>query len=136
MAFVNYVFWQRNRQRNLTVDTITCKAWRVVGADGKIRIAAAILADGQASVVWLDKDEKVRIKAATLAGGQACVTWLDKDGKVRINAATLADGQAGVGWFDKDGKVRINAATVADGTVFLPTKDLKPPNVEVRWGNQ
>jgi hypothetical protein len=145
VAFVGYVVWQRNP----TFGTITCKGWKVVDADGKqrivagthaeeagvawldrdekVRIKAVTLADGEAGVGWFDKDEKVRINAATLADGQAGVAWLDKDEKVRINAATLADGQAGVGWFDKDGKVRIYAATLADGTVFLPTKDLKPP---------
>ena len=91
MAFVNYVFWQRNRQRNLTVDTITCKAWRVVGADGKIRIAAAILADGQASVVWLDKDEKVRIKAATLAGGQASFGYANSCSRIISALAEKAE---------------------------------------------
>ena len=133
-----------------TFDTITCKGWNVVDKDGKLRIVAATLDDGQASVAWLDKDEKVRIRASTLADGSAGVTWRDKHDKVRIRAATLADGSAGVVWLDKDekvrirasttadgsaggewrdkdGKVRITAATLADGTVFLPTTDENPP---------
>ena len=81
---------------------ITCDGWRVVNKDGKVRIAAATLADGEAGV-----------------------QWLDKDGKVRIGAATYASGNAGVTWWDKDGKVRIDAATNADGTVVLPTSDKK-----------
>ena len=132
-----------------TFDTITCKAWKVVDnesklrisagtdadgyagvqwfdKDGKSRIVARTVADGDAGVSWWDKDGKKRIAARTLADGIASVVWLDKDEKVRISAATLADGEAGVRWSDKDGKVRIGASTVADGTVNLPTSDLKP----------
>ena len=132
-----------------TFDTITCKQWKVVDAegkeritaftnpdgmagvtwndkDGKKRIAAGTLA-GQASVQWFDKDEKMRIEALTLADGTASVKWVDKDGKPRISAKTLANGSAGVGWLDKEGKVRITAGTVADGTVLLPTQDENPP---------
>jgi hypothetical protein len=39
-----------------------------------------------------DKDGKGRIQATTLADGNAGVTWADKDGKLRITARTLADG--------------------------------------------
>ena len=35
-------------------DTITCKAWKVVDKDGKMRIGAIASADGSASVLWLD----------------------------------------------------------------------------------
>ena len=101
VAFVGYVVWQRNP----TFDTITCKTWDVVDADGKMRISAGTFADGDASV-----------------------QWFDKDGKMRITAATLADGDAWVAWLDKGGKVRIVAATVADGTALLPTQDETPPN--------
>ena len=110
-----------------TFDKITCKGWNVVDKDEKVRIVAATLANGQASVTWLDKDEKARIGAATFANGDASVAWLDKDGKLRIKAVTFADGEASVSWHDKDGKGRIMAATLADGTVVLPTEDLKPP---------
>ena len=106
--------------------TITCKRWQVVDNDGKVRIGAGTLADGEASVYWWDKDGKARIAAATNADGQASVQWNDTDGKMRIGAATLADGNANLVWWDTDGKVRINAATLADGTVELPKKDLKP----------
>ena len=87
-----------------TFDMITCKAWKVVDADGKARIVAEIF-----------------------PGGQAIVIWLDKDGKPRIAAGTMADGQASVQWFDKDKKVKIAATTFPDGTVILPTKDDNPP---------
>ena len=133
-----------------TFDTITCKEWKVVDADGKVRIVAATFADGRAGVQWLDKDEKMRITAITFANGYAGVQWNDKDGKVRIGASTLADGGSTVDWLDKneklrirvgtfangtvvagvndiDGTMRIGASTFADGTVILPTKDLKPP---------
>ena len=86
-----------------TFDTITCKAWKVVDKDGKVRIMA------------------------TTADGYAGVTWRDKDEKGRIVASTFADGDASVAWFDKDEKVRIAAATLADGTVVLPMKDEIPP---------
>ena len=52
-----------------TFDTITCKGWKVVDKDEKVRIAAATHVNGQASVAWFDKDEKGRIMAATLADG-------------------------------------------------------------------
>ena len=131
-----------------TFDTITCKSWKVVDRDGKVRIAATTFHDGDASVQWIDKDEKLRIDAATYPdgqaivrlwdkdekmrisamtywGGEATVWWRDKDGKERIAAATNADGDAIVQWKDKDGTVRISAATLADGSVVLPTSDLK-----------
>ena len=84
-----------------TFDTITCKGWRVVDKEGKMRIAA------------------------TLADGNAGVVWFDKDGKIRIVASTSTEGNASVRWGDKDMKTRILAATLADGTVLLPTSDLK-----------
>ena len=108
-----------------TFDTITCKAWKVVDKDGKLRINAATYADGQASVQWNDKDGMARIAAGTNADGQSGVGLFDKDGKVRISATTLADGSASVKWWDKDEKVRISAGVSANGTVELPTKDLK-----------
>ena len=100
VAFVGYVVWQRNP----TFDTITCKTWDVVDADGKMRISAGTFADGEASV-----------------------KCLDKDGKKRIVAATFADRNALIAVSDQDGKPRIAAATFPDGTVGLPTKDLTPP---------
>jgi len=133
-----------------TFDTITCKGWKVVDKDGKIRINASTLANGDATVQLRDKDRKIRIDASTNANGSARMTWSDKDGNMRIDAATLTDGTASVTWIDKDGKMRINAATEtdgdasvymidkdgkfrikartsADGTVALPTEDLNPP---------
>ena len=86
-----------------TFDTITCKAWKVVDKDGKMRINATIYADGDAGVVWYDKD-----------------------GRMRIGATIYPDGDASVALLDKDEKVRINAKTTDYGTVELPTKDLKP----------
>ena len=110
-----------------TFDTITCKGWDVVDADGKMRIAAATLADGSAGVAWYDKDGKTRISALTRASGTADVQLSDKDGKTRISAGTFASGTAGVQWLDKDEKQRIAAATLADGDVVLPTQDDSPP---------
>ena len=108
VAFVGYVvsqpFSTKRFPINPTFDTITCKEWKVVDADGKLRIAAATFANGEASVQWLDKDEKGRIKAGT-----------------------FADGDANVKWRDKDEKVRIGASTDANRIVSLPTKDLNPP---------
>ena len=98
-----------------TFDTITCKAWKVVDNESKLRISAGTDADGYAGVQWFDKDGKSRIVARTFADGEAGVSWWDKDGKQRIAARTLADGYAGVQWSDKDGKSRIAAATFADG---------------------
>ena len=100
VAFVGYVV----SQRNPTFDTITCKRWDVVDAEGNIRIGALTSADGI-----------------------AVVSWRDKDGKGRISAYTTADGDGTVLWIDKDGEVRIAASTFADGTVDLPTKDRTTP---------
>ena len=83
-----------------TFDTITCKSWKVVDKDEKLRIVAGTTADGRASVRWLDKDGKSRIGAGTLTDGSAAVQWSDKDGKLRIVAGTDADGRASVGWLD------------------------------------
>ena len=134
-----------------TFDTITCKGWKVVDKDEKVRIASATSADGKAGVVWIDKDGKMRIDAGTYADGGASVRWYDKDEKMRIGAITKADKTAGLAWFDtenklrltaysldngqaglscydKDEKMRICASTLA-GAVFLPTTDLQgiPP---------
>jgi hypothetical protein len=105
-----------------TFDTITCKEWKVVDKDGKVRIGASTTAEGGSDVAWFDKDGKGRIIAGTTANGNAGVAWVDKDGKKRIGAGTEADGFASVGWFDKDEKKRIEAFTEADGTVVYPTK--------------
>ena len=48
---------------------ITCDGWRVVDKDGKERINATTVANGNAGVTWWDKDEKLRIGATTLADG-------------------------------------------------------------------
>ena len=110
-----------------TFETITCNKWQVVDNDGKMRIAAVTLADGETGVFWYDKDGKGRITAGTLTDGSATAQWNDKDGKLRINAGTFANGDAAVVWLDKDGKLRIGAVTGANGTLGLPTEDLTPP---------
>jgi uncharacterized membrane protein len=62
-----------------TFDTITCKTWNVVDADGKTRVAAATLANGTAGVQWFDKDGKARISAATLADGTVILPTKDEN---------------------------------------------------------
>ena len=91
-------------------DTITCKGWSVVDADGEKRITAYAKFD------WAD---------VTL--GVASVDWFDKGGQLRITAGIIDDGYAGVVWKDKYGRSRIHAATHAEGTVELPTEDFDPP---------
>ena len=110
-----------------TFDTITCKTWKIIDKDGKMRIGATTDANGYASVQWHDKDGKQRIAAATFADGNATVSWLDKDEKLRITATTFSDGFSSLAWFDKNMKTRIEAGITADGKVLLPTKDLEPP---------
>ena len=100
VAFVGYVV----SQLNPTFDSITCKEWRVVDNDGKLRI-----------------------KAGTFADGTACVIWLDTDGNARIAAGTGDEGSASVVWLDKDEKRRIAAGVRGDGYMELPTEDLNPP---------
>jgi hypothetical protein len=111
-----------------TFDTITCKGWKVVDADGKMRIDAGTYADGGASVRWYDKDEKMRICAITKADKTAGLAWFDTENKLRLTAYSLDNGQAGLSCYDKDQKMRICASTLA-GAVFLPTTDLEgiPP---------
>ena len=106
-----------------TFDTITCKGWKVVDKDEKVRIAAGTSVDGNSIMIWLDKDEKRRIMATTLADGSAGVAWYDKDGKTRISALTRASGTADVQLSDKDGTTRIYALTQADGTVDVQWLD-------------
>ena len=96
--------------RDATFDTITCKGWSVVDADGEKRITAYAKFD------WAD---------VTL--GVASVDWFDKGGQLRITAGIIDDGYAGVVWKDKYGRSRIHAATHAEGTVELPTEDFDPP---------
>ena len=60
-----------------TFDTITCKGWKVVDKDEKVRIAASTLADGNAGVSWLDKDDNLRIMSGTRADGILCLPTKD-----------------------------------------------------------
>ena len=75
VAFVGYVV----SQLNPTFDTITCKKWRVVDKDGKVRISAGTFADGTASVAWVDTDGKVRIDASILADGDVVLPTKDEN---------------------------------------------------------
>jgi hypothetical protein len=43
-------------------------------------------------MTWHDKDGKARINAYTMADGDAGMQWYDKDEKARIAASTEADG--------------------------------------------
>lgn len=52
--------------RDATFNTITCKEWKVVDADEKVRIYASTFGNGIATVHWLDKNETVRIAAGTI----------------------------------------------------------------------
>ena len=147
VAFVGYVV----SQRNPTFNTITCKTWKIVDANGEERITAFTNPGGIASVVWIDQYWKTRIVMATLANGKAGVTLFDENGQERIAAATYSDARATVAWIDTNGKSRIDAgifesgvagvqfydeeenqrisaATLsAKGPVLLPTKDENPP---------
>jgi hypothetical protein len=132
-----------------TFDTITCKAWKVVDADGRQRINAGTFPDGFAGVKWSDGDGKERIVAVTTPGGLSFVSLNGGDGKNRIIALT-SDGDlahvsmydfrgnaritastrdilhsAGVQWRDYDGKICIVAETAPTGAVTYPTKDGK-----------
>jgi hypothetical protein len=108
-----------------TFDMVTCKNWKLVDKDGKLRIGAGIEPGGIAAMAWLDTNGKPRV-GVSVSNDSAGMTWFDKDGKVRIMADTQTDGQAGMTWFDKDGKVRIGAAINAADKVILPTRDLTP----------
>ena len=129
-------------------DTITCRGWSVVDADGTIRIAAEAIEreqeETEAVVRWFDESGKERIKAgtgtilswvlmnddygherisATAYDGMAEVSVCDKNGKQRIAAATYYDGHASVQWKDKDGTIRIAAATLANGNAIMQLLD-------------
>ena len=131
-----------------TFNTVNCKTWNVIDANGNLRISATTTPDGSTSMTWLDKDGMPRIGASTsadgnggislfgndgkprigatiAADGNAGMTWFDKDMNLRMSAGTFANGNAGITWFDKDGNSRITASTAADSTVTLPTTDLK-----------
>ena len=131
-----------------TFNTVNCKTWNVIDANGNLRISATTTPDGSTSMTWLgkdgkprigatiaaddsaslafaDKDGMPRIGASTSADGNAGMTWFDKDMNLRMSAGTFANGNAGMTWFDKDGNSRITASTAADSTVTLPTTDLK-----------
>ena len=108
-----------------TFNTVNCKTWNVIDANGNLRISATTTPDGSTSMTWLDKDGKPRIGATIAADGNAGMTLFDKDMNLRMSAGTFANGNAGMTWFDKDGNSRITASTAADSTVTLPTTDLK-----------
>ena len=108
-----------------TFNTVNCKTWNVIDANGNLRISATTTPDGSTSMTWLGKDGKPRIGATIAADGNAGMTLFDKDMNLRMSAGTFANGNAGMTWFDKDGNSRITASTAADSTVTLPTTDLK-----------
>ena len=131
-----------------TFNTVNCKTWNVIDANGNLRISATTTPDGSTSMTWLGKDGKPRIGATIAADDSASLAFADKDGMPRIGASTSADGNGGISlfgndgkprigvtiaadgnggmtWFDKDGNSRITASTAADSTVTLPTTDLK-----------
>lgn len=114
LAVIGGAIWVGRRSpRDLTLDTLTVKNWRVIDENGKTRIAANTEANGRAGIVWFDKDGKGRIGANTFAEGVAGVVCVDKDGKTRIQVVTEGERKAGVYWLDKDDKIRISAGTLA-----------------------
>ena len=105
-----------------TFDTITCKKWKVVDNDGKVRIEA-VTNDGAALLVLSDTGGKPRICANTNADGTAGMVWLDKNKKARIATAITSDGEAGTTWIDVDGNQRITAGTGNKGVASLKLRD-------------
>jgi len=126
-------------------DTITCRGWSVVDADGKIRIAAEAIEreqeETEAVVRWFDESGKERIKAgtgsilcwvalsdnygrerifATAWDGTASVSVCDKNGNQRIAAETAEEGYAHVTWSDNNGTPCMVTGTRGDGVPFLP----------------
>ena len=125
-------------------DTITCRGWSVVDADGTIRIAAEAIErvqeETEAVVRWFDESGKKRIEAgtgsilcwvalsdnygherifATAWEGTAEVSVCDKNGR-GITAGTQTDGTASVQWNDNNRTPCMGAGIKHDGVPFLP----------------
>ena len=115
-----------------TFDTITCKKWKVVDADGKERITARTDLESNsgpsAGISWFDKSGAERISAYTFVAGSASIVFSENEKSPRIVVATnTRTGHAAIGLVDKELKPRIQLKVWADGTIELPTKDLTPP---------
>lgn len=97
------------------IDDLRVKNLSVVDNEGKVRIVAGTLPDGNAALRWFDSDGKGRLYAGTTREGSGAITWIDPEAKIRMFASTGSDGNAGMWWFDCDEKGRIAVGTDAKG---------------------
>jgi hypothetical protein len=125
-----------------TFDTVTCKAWRVVDKDGKVRIGANVAESGSPVLVLTNTNEVPVVMASVLDGDRGYLGIHDRDGKARLTAAfgedkaiglrlfgdnreprvalhVSANGAAGVRLHDTDGVMRIGADTFSSGNACI-----------------
>jgi hypothetical protein len=102
-----------------TFDTITCKEWKVVDKDGKVRIRAGVFGN-DVGLALMDKAGTNRIMIFE-SDGDAVMNVNDSGGKPRVAVSVQGNGNAGVVWYDPWGKTSFAGVTTADGTVAYPT---------------
>jgi len=108
-----------------TFDSITCRALKVINADGNERIYASTDNLGNPVFTISDRKDQIRFLAGTDDDGGSSLTMKDKKGKMRISLDCDEKGDAKVFFFDTNEKLRVIAGTRVNGEVLLPTKDLK-----------
>jgi hypothetical protein len=85
-------------------------------AEGRLRIAQGIDAEGKAALTLFDPSGGRRLAAAAFADADAGIALLDPGGKVRIQLLSESDGVTGTLHLDPQGRRRIETLASADGT--------------------
>jgi hypothetical protein len=110
-----------------TPDEMKLRRLAIVDGDGKERIVAEVLPlpNGQARILYFDRDGVKRIKTATYPDGEASVEHYDQNGNRRILTGTFPHDEARITQFDLKGKGRIKSATSSDGEAEIRLYDEK-----------
>lgn len=100
-------------------DNLTCHRLTVVDQDGKARIVADAMLDGDVAIHVTDRNDRTRVSMGVSAIGDASVQCLDKDEQVRVGSMTNDDGEAISIWTDKTGSDRVTIGSFDDGKCEL-----------------
>ena len=131
-------------------DNLICCGCDVVDKKNRTSISCGTFEDGQANMIFFDKNDNSRIVLVTQTGRdhESGLYLLDEAGNYRVAATTNLSGHVGINLMDSDemdrvrlgissnnkayvnisddaGDIRIEASTSDDGTFNLPIRDEK-----------
>ena len=131
-------------------DNLTCYGCDVVDKENRALISCGTSENGQANMIFSDKDDNSRIILVTRSEHdyESGLYLLDEAGNYRVAATTNLSGHVGIHLMDSDemdrvrlgissdneayinisddaGDIRIEASTSDDGTFNLPIRDEK-----------